>query len=105
MVHRSRHTIERALSSGGFEKPQYTYGLTEERGKYKYMWHEKDIMALHRYLSTLHRGRPRKDGLITTSNLPTARELRAIINQKPVMGYLDAEGNFHPTWQANDLGY
>lgn len=100
MVNRSRVTIENAILEGAIEEPQYTYGINEVQKKYKYMWHEKNIMALHTYLSSVHRGRPRKDGLITASNLPNSRELRAMIHQKPVMGYLDEDGKFVPTWQA-----
>lgn len=103
MVNRTRQTVEMTIVDGQIEEPQYTYKLDEHRRKYKYMWHEKDIMSLHAYLSTVHIGRPRKDGLITASRLPSPRELRAIIRQQPVMGYLDDEGNFTPTWLAEDL--
>lgn len=103
LVNRSKLVIELAILAGSIEEPQYTYGLNEHKKKYKYMWREEDIMALHAYLSTVHRGRPRKDGLITTVNLPSARELRAMVRQQPIMGYLDAEGNFRPTWLSDDL--
>jgi hypothetical protein len=103
MVHRTRQIVEMAIVNGQIEEPQYTYSLNENRNKYQYLWHERDIMALHGYLSTVHIGRPRKDGLITASRLPSARELRAMIRQQPVMGYLDNEGNFIPTWLAEDL--
>ena len=103
MVNRSRIIVEWAIINGQIEAPQFTYGLDENRNMYKYMWHEKDILALHAYLSTVHIGRPRKDGLITPAKLPNARELRAIIRQQPIMGYLDSEGNFTPTWLAEDL--
>lgn len=103
LVNRTRQVVEYALIDKEIDEPQYTYALNENRGKYKYMWHEKDIMALHEFLSSVHRGRPRKDGLITVVNLPSARELRAIIRQQPIMGYLDTEGNFTPTWLAEDL--
>lgn len=102
MVSRIRQTVEMTIVDGQIEEPQYTYSF-KNRNKYQYLWHEKDIMALHAYLSTVHIGRPRKDGLITASRLPSARELRAMIRHQPVMGYLDEDGNFTPTWLAEDL--
>lgn len=103
MLNRSRQTIERAILNGDLSEPQFTYGLNEHKKKYKYMYHEKDIMEAHAYLCTLHRGRPRKDGLVRNTNLPSARELRAIVRQQPIMGYLDGDGKFVPTWLAEDL--
>jgi len=103
LVNRTKVILELAILNGHIESPQFTYGLNEVKRKYKYMWTEQDIMALHAYLSTVHRGRPRKDGLVTPKKMPNARELRAMIRQQPIMGYLDGEGNFRPTWLAEDL--
>lgn len=99
MVNRGRLTIERAISDGMIHRPQNTYGLDENRNFYAYYWSEKDIMALHDYLKTVHRGRPRKDGLVTPSNLPTAAELRAMIRQGTVF-YVKQGDEFVPTWKA-----
>lgn len=88
-----------AIRSGDFNPPQHTYGLDEKRNTYAYYWREKDIMDFHAYLTTVHIGRPRKDGRINTGKLPSAAELRAMIKQGTVF-YVKVGDNFVPTWQA-----
>jgi len=101
MVNRGRLTLENAIHNGNIEAPQYTYGLDENKNKFKYMWSEKNIMELHAYLSSVHRGRPRKDGMVTPQKLPTARELRAMIRQETVFYVRDESGEFRPTWRPS----
>jgi hypothetical protein len=101
MIRRTRKTIEEAIMFGYIERPQITYGMDENRRDYAYYWSEKDIMDLHGYFITVHRGRPRKDGLVTPSNLPTASELRAMIRQGTVLYVKTDSGEFVPTWQAD----
>jgi hypothetical protein len=74
MLNRKSQTIDYAILRGDIEAPQFTYGIDEHKRKHKYMWHEDDIMAAHAYFSTVHKGPPRKDGLITPVRLPSARE-------------------------------
>lgn len=100
MINRSRNTIENAIIRGEFPEPQHTYGLMNQEKRYKYMFSEKDIMALHAYLSTVHRGRPRKDGLTSPQAMPTPRELRALIRHNEIM-YVKRNGEFVPTWDAD----
>lgn len=103
IVNRSRITIERAIINGDIKEPQFTYGLNEARKKYMYMFSEQEVIDLHSYFLTVHRGRPRKDGKVTISDMPTRAEVRSMLRNEPVMGYLDDDGNFHPTWKAPNL--
>lgn len=100
MVDRTPANIALQISRGNVRTPQHTYGLDENRNFFKYMWCEKDIMDLHAYLSTVHIGRPRKDGEISTRRLPSATELRAMIRQGTVLYVKNEDGEFVPTWQA-----
>jgi hypothetical protein len=102
MLNRRRITLERAILNGDINEPQYTYGIDENKNKFKYMWREEDIMEAHAFLSTQHYGRPRKDGMITPKKLPTARELRAIIRQKEIL-YVKVGDEFRPVWDAEDF--
>ena len=68
MLNRSRDSLERAILDGNIEEPQFTYGLNEHKRKFQYLWSEKDILGAHAYFSTVHTGRPRKDGVITPAN-------------------------------------
>lgn len=100
MINRKRITIAIAMMNGEVPAPQMTYSLDEERKPYKYMWHEDDIMGLLEYFSTRHRGKKRKDGLITPQKLPTPSELRAQIRQDVVLYVQTEDGDFVPTWRA-----
>lgn len=103
MIGRHKMTLQRAIDAGDIETPQYTYGLEDpERKIFQYMWHEKDIMALHAVLSTRHNGPPRKDGLITPQKLVTARELRAMIRHNRIF-YVKTDDGFVPTWEAEQF--
>lgn len=101
MLNRRRLTLERAILTGNINPPQFTYGL-ESRKKFKYMWSEKDILEAHEFLSSVHVGRPRLDGMVTPKRLPTARELRAMIRQQEIL-YIQVDGEFRPTWEAPDI--
>lgn len=98
-INRKKRAIKYAMARGDVPMPQQTYSLDGERRPLTYYWREEDIMALHEFFTTVHRGRPRKDGRITPSNLPTATELRALIRQGTVF-YTKIGDEFVPTWQA-----
>lgn len=102
MVNRGRLTLELAMKHGMIERPQHTYGLDENKNFYQYMWRESDIMDLLEYLSSVHRGRPRNDGEITTHSLPTPRELRAMINDENIL-YVKEGDTYVPTWRAKEF--
>jgi hypothetical protein len=102
LVNREVRTLKKAIKNGDVRKPQITYGLDENRNEFKYFWCEKDILDLHEYLSSVHYGRPRKDGRVTPKELPTASELRAMIRQGTVL-YAKVGDEFVPTWRANNL--
>lgn len=102
MLNRSRLTVERAILRGDIEEPQSTYGLTEVQKKFQYLWCEKDIIDAHAYFQTVHRGRPRKDGLVTPVRMPSPRELRALIRQEEIM-YVKRGDEFVPTFAADDM--
>lgn len=96
---RKRDIVFNAIRDGMIKAPTRTYGLDEDRNGYAYYWSEEEIMDFHAYLSTIHRGRPRKDGRINTGNLPSVAELRAKMRQGTVF-YVKVGDEFVPTWQA-----
>lgn len=102
MLKRGRVQIQRAIIKGDLEPPQHTYGLENQSRKFKYLWSEKDVMAAHAYFSTVHRGRPRKDGLVSPQALPTARELRAMMRNQEIL-YVKEGDSFIPTWDAEQF--
>lgn len=101
MINRSARSLEYAFRDGMIETPQQTYGIDENRNPYQYMWNEELIMDALEYFSTIHYGRPRKDGLIAPKHLPTPRELRAMIHNEEVM-YVRRGDHFVPTWRVKE---
>lgn len=101
MLMRSRDSVERAILRGDIAQPPQTYTIDERRKPFAFYWAEDDVMAAHAYFSTVHRGRPRKDGLITPQKLPTARELRAMLRDENIL-YVREGDEYRPTWRANE---
>lgn len=102
MLNRIPVVLEKAFKNGMIERPQFTYGIDENRRLYQYMWSEKDIFAALAYFATLHQGRPRKDGGVTPKHLPTPRELRAMIHDEEFL-YVKQGDTFVPTWRAKNI--
>jgi hypothetical protein len=102
ILSRHRMTIDSYIREGKIRTPQRMYKLD---GKFnqlgKYMFSEKDILELHEYCSTISVGRPRKDGLINSSGLPTRSELKAVLKESAVMYIKNDDGDFIPVWKEN----
>lgn len=102
MLSRHRMTIDKYIRRGLIKSPQRMYKID---GKFnsagKYMFSEKDILDLYEYCSTVSRGRPRKDGLVTSTGLPTKSELKSALKQQSVLYVKDEDGNFIPVWKEN----
>jgi len=103
ILNRDRITFQRAWNSGMIERPIMTYTLDERRKPYQYMWSEKDILTALDYFASVHQGRPRKDGQITSAAaLPTPREVRAMIHGEEVL-YVKSGDQFIPSWRAKEF--
>lgn len=101
MINRQRTNIEMAIINGHIPMPPFAYDLDTGK-KTKYFFHEQDILEVHRHFAGIHRGRPRKDGLITPQAMPTRRELMALIRQNEVLYVKDGD-TYVPTWRAADF--
>lgn len=98
-LNRKRLSLENAILNGHIEAPQHSYTIDEQRKKIQYQWSEEDIFAAHEYFSSVHYGRPRKDGLATPFPIPTLRELRAMLDNEEIL-YVQDGDTFVPTWKA-----
>lgn len=102
MLDKTRKTLEWAILDGNIPAPQHAYTIDQKRAMIKYLWSEEDIMNAHAYFMTVHRGRPRADGRINPSMHLTARELRAMIHQEEILYVRTDDGEFVPTWRAEN---
>lgn len=103
MLGKHTDTIENAVKAGNVPEPQIVYTMSANKRKHAWKWDERAIMDLHAYFLTVHRGRPRKDGRITPQQMPTARELRAMVRQEEILYKKMPDGSFQPTWRAEDF--
>jgi hypothetical protein len=105
LLNRHRNRILEYVERGHIKRPQFTYtplvgeDKAETRKIFKYMFSEDDVMAIRDFLSTLHRGRPRSDGLITSKNVPTRNELKAAMKNEVVLYQKTEDGDFVPVWK------
>jgi len=100
LIGRSPDTIKRHWRSGEIRKPQQVYTLDEKKTPGKFYFSEDDMRELQDFFRTVHRGRPRKDGLITSSNIPSKAELEALMRNEKVLYAKNDEGQFVPVWKA-----
>lgn len=99
MLNRRWLSLENAILNGCIERPQHTYAIDENRKMGRYMWTEEQVIDAHSYFSTVHFGRPRKDGLITPFPLPNLRELRAMLDDDDLID-LKPGHEYVPKWRA-----
>jgi hypothetical protein len=99
MINRSVDTIKRHWRDEDIKKPFRTYSLDGQKRPNKYFFSEDDIRAMQEFFKTVHRGRPRKDGLITPSNIPSIAEIEALIRNEKVLYAKNDEGEFVPVWK------
>ena len=102
MLNRHPNIIKNYIKSGNIKPVQKTYSIDDRRASGVYYFSEDNIKELHSYLMTVHRGRPRLDGEIVSSNLPTKAELEAMIKQETILYVKTKDGDFSPVWKQPD---
>lgn len=102
MINRHRVQIENYILQGKIRTPQRAYSLDGKKVPGKYLMSESDVLELHSYLLTVHRGRPRKDGRITPSRMPSKAELKALMRHDTMMYVKTASGDFTQVWKEVD---
>ena len=93
-------TIKLHLYKGNLKFPQQAYSLNGNKTPGKYFWSEDDIRRYHDFFKTVHRGRPRNDGIITPGNMPSRAELEALMKREEVLYKKQDDGSFIPVWKA-----
>lgn len=98
-LNRHPETIKRHMRSGSIPFPQHSYAFDDHERLLKYFFSEKDIRQLHDFFKTIHRGRPRIDGDITTSKIPSSAELEAMMRNEKILYVKNESGEFVPVWK------
>lgn len=100
LVNRHIDTIKRHLRSGDIKKPQQAYALDDKTKLGRYYFTDEDIKKVREFLKTIHIGRPRNDGQITASNIPSNAELEALLRNETILYAKTKDGEFVPVWKA-----
>lgn len=99
ILNRHHAIIKKHIKSGAVREIQRTYSLDERKALGVYYMSEDDIRELHAYLLTVSIGRPRNDGQVVTSGLPTKAELEAILRHETVLYVKTDQGEFSPVFK------
>jgi len=99
LIGKHEDTIKWHLYRGNLKFPQQSYSLNGNKTPGKYYWSEDDVRHMHDFFKTVHRGRPRKDGMITPGDMPSRAELEAMINQENILYIKNNDGEFVPVWK------
>ena len=110
IMHRNAQTMRKYVIHGNIRPPEFSYTLDGNFGvasseewshqKYKRWWGEHNLMELHDYLMTVHRGWPRKDGRPNQqSTTPSKAEIRAAFNNSTLLYVKGTDGEFVPVFQ------
>jgi len=96
---RDPETIKRHMNNGEIKKPQYSYSLENRTRPIKYFFSEDEVREIHEFFKTIHRGRPRIDGEVTTSKIPSSAELEAMMRNEKILYVKNDSGDFVPVWK------
>ena len=99
MFNRNPKTIYRHLESGDIIYPQHVYSLEGKERIIRYMFSEDDVKKIHDLFKNVHRGRPRSDGEVTSSNVPSYAEIQALMRNEKVLYTKNDDGEFVVVWK------
>ena len=99
LINRHVDTIKRHLRSGDIPKPLQAYALDNKEKLGRYFFSENNIRQIREFFKTVHIGRPRKDGNVTASNIPSKAELEALLKNETVLYAKNSDGTFVPVWK------
>lgn len=109
-VGRDVTAIWKAIDRGDVTRP-FMLSLKKDAGKGQfavgrsgiYYFSEDNIYEIRDYFATVHKGRPRADGLVTSYKVPSVEELDALLGKREMIYVKDKSGNFVPIWKRVDF--
>lgn len=99
ILNRHRDVIKRHIKNGAIREVGQTYSIDERKSPGVYYMSEDNIREMHAFLLTVSIGRPRKDGQVVISGLPTKAELEALLRHETVLYVKGEDGEFAPVWK------
>lgn len=68
-----------------------------------YYLSEDHIFELREYFAGKHRGRPRKDGIKVSKNVPTIEELEVFFGRRQLLYTRTKDGQYVPVWRSENF--
>jgi hypothetical protein len=101
ILNRSRIGLQKYYLSGLIPKPIGAKINGERDFRVMSYYSEDTLFEIREIMTTIHHGRPRKDGNITPSNVPTEQELRSRMGDAIMLYTKTSDGRFIPTWKED----
>lgn len=95
LLNRHPDRLKRAMRAGNIPIPAMSYTLDDDRKPLTYFFTEDEAMEAYDYFSTVHIGRPRKDGRTTNNSIPSRAEFRMLVQGRKLW-YTKEDGEFVP---------
>lgn len=99
LMNRHVDTIKRHLRAGDINKPQQAHAIDDKTRLGRYYFSEDDIRQIREFFKTVHIGRPRIDGGVTASNIPSKIELDAMLKNAKILYAKNDDGTYVPVWR------
>lgn len=96
---RSRVQFERIIKKGIIPPPTGTAPGGKRLWQKMSYYSEDDLFTIRDGIASIHSGRPRKDGRVTTrKDVPSEKELRSLIGDAIMLYTQNKDGEFVPVW-------
>ena len=107
MIRLKPDTLNQYIQDGHIPEPQRSWSIGSNPGAVKKTgkhwmrwWSEKDMLRLHEYVTSKHRGAPRLDGKITPmQHLPSRAEIVSAFNESQTVFIRMADGTEIPLFK------
>lgn len=101
IIQRTKRQLDNYEDLGWIKKPVKV--TLPDSGYQVRVYSEDDIFAIRDMMAELHRGRPRKDGLIKPMNVPSREEIHAAIKYNAQLFIKTEDGEFVPLFEADQF--
>lgn len=97
LLDRSLVQLDRYIYSDMVDRPHGTAPGGKRAWHFKSYYSEDDVFRIREMMSNIHRGRPRKDGLIS-NNVISEQELRIRMGDAMMLYTKNSDGQMVPVW-------
>lgn len=98
ILNRSHMQLHRYAESGLIDPPVGVLPNGERAWQHLSFYSEDDIFNIREAMTTISRGRPRKDGYIVNNSVLTEQEVRAKMGDALMLYTQTKDGRFVPVW-------